>query len=306
LYAPWSNYFRLGLVHFMAYPQVGQDESQVLPTIAEVAADSDFEVLEVRGVSDPALRVKIKELCRSAHLDLAYAAQPLMLGRKLNPNSLDAAERQEALKALKAAVDEAYELGAQGFALLSGPDPGDAKRAEGMAYLVESLVELCRYSKSKGDMPIVLEVFDRSIEKKAIAGPTVEAVEMAKAVKAQVDNFGLMIDLSHLPLLNETPEEALTAAAGYMVHAHIGNAVMRDTSHPAYGDQHPRFGIPGGENDVAELAEFLRWLFRTGYLADGKNPRPIVSFEVKPLAGESSAAVIAGSKRALAAAWAQV
>jgi hypothetical protein len=27
---------------------------------------------------------------------------------------------------------------------------------------------------------------------------------------------------------------------------------MRDKSHPAYGDQHPRFGVPGGENDVPQ------------------------------------------------------
>jgi hypothetical protein len=33
-------------------------------------------------------------------------------------------------------------------------------------------------------------------------------------------------------------------------------------SHPAYGDQHPRFGVPGGENDVPQVVEYIRTLIR--------------------------------------------
>ena len=110
--APWSKYFRLGVVHFMAYPEVAKDESRMLPTIAAIAADADFEVIELRGVKDPALRPKIRELCESAHLTATYGAQPIVLGEKLNPNSLDADERARALVRLKEAVDEAVELGA--------------------------------------------------------------------------------------------------------------------------------------------------------------------------------------------------
>ena len=64
--APWSRYFRLGVVHFMAYPEVAKDESRMLPTIAAIAADADFEVIELRGVKDPALRPKIRSLRISA------------------------------------------------------------------------------------------------------------------------------------------------------------------------------------------------------------------------------------------------
>ena len=60
---------------------------------------------------------------------------------------------------------------------------------------------------------------------------------------------------------------------------------MRDKEHPDYGDQHPRFGIIGGENNVKELTEFLKVLLDIGLL-NYQNP-PIVSFEVKPLAGET-------------------
>ncbi len=303
--APWSKYFRLGVVHFMAYPEVAKDESRMLPTIAAIAADADFEVIELRGVKDPALRPKIRKLCESAHLTATYGAQPIVLGEKLNPNSLDADERARALVRLKEAVDEAVELGAKGFAFLSGRDPGEADRQKAQEVFEEFLIELCDYAAEK-DMPVVLEVFDRDIDKKAFVGPHAFAAEIARNVRKQCDNFGLMVDLSHIPMLYESVEESLTAAREFIRHVHSGNCVIRDKSHPAYGDLHPRFGIEGGENDVDELAEYLRWLFNIGYLAEDRKERPIFSFEVQPLPGESSEAVLAGAKRTLKAAWAKL
>ena len=85
---------------------------------------------------------------------------------------------------------------------------------------------------------------------------------------------------------------------------HMGNAVAADSSHQGYGDQHPRFGYPGGSNDVAELAEFLQTLYDVGYL--GGEHRKAISFEVKPMPGEDPEAVIAGSKRTLNAAAALI
>jgi sugar phosphate isomerase/epimerase len=306
LQSPWSKYFRLGVVHFMAYPEVGKDESRMLPTIAAVAADADFEVIELKGVSDPALRPRIKSLCESAHLTATYGAQPIVLGGKLNPNSLDANERKRVLARLKLAVDEAVELGAKGFAFLSGPDPDEADREKAQEGFEALLIELCQYAAERDNLPVVLEVFDRDIDKKAFVGPTAFAAEIARNVRQKCANFGLMVDLSHLPLLDESAEVSLSAASEFLVHAHAGNCVMRDPSHPAYGDLHPRFGIEGGENDVAEFAEYLRWLFRVGYLGEGRKERPILSFEVQPMPGESSEAVLAGAKRTLTAAWAQL
>lgn len=304
--SPWSNYFRLGLVHFMAYPEVAADESRVMPTLAAVAADADFEVVEMKGVANSALRKQIREFCQSAHLSVAYGAQPLVLGQKLNPNSLDATERNKAMQVLKAAVDEAGEMGAEGFALLSGPDPGEAGRKAAFAALADFLAELSLYAQKVGNLQVILEVFDRDIDKKALIGPHKLAAELAATVCKQAPGFGLMVDLSHLPLLNETAEQALQAVREYLVHAHAGNCVMRDRSHAAYGDLHPRFGVPGGENDVDELADYLTWLFKTGYLGGNRERRPILSFEIKPMAGEESASVIAGAKRTLTAAWAKV
>jgi len=113
-----------------------------------------------------------------------------------------------------------------------------------------------------------------------------------------------VLDLSHLPLLGETAETMLTTAKETLGHIHLGNCVMRDPNHAAYGDEHPPFGTEGGENSVAELAEFLRVLGEIGYL--NEETPGAVSFEVKPLAGQEPADAIANAKATLDAAWAQL
>jgi sugar phosphate isomerase/epimerase len=106
--------------------------------------------------------------------------------------------------------------------------------------------------------------------------------------------------------LDEQALPALSALKDYLVHAHVGNCV-KAAELAGYGDQHPRFGFPGGENGVPELVDFLQALFAVGYLKktpDGS--KPWVGIEVKPMPGETSEAVLAGTKRAWIEAWARV
>jgi len=102
-------------------------------------------------------------------------------------------------------VDEAYEIGAKSLAFLSGKDPGEGERDQAFKLLISSINEICEYAKSKGDLRIALEIFDREIDKKCLIGPANEAKMVAEEVRKEFDNFGLMVDLSHLPLLKETP-----------------------------------------------------------------------------------------------------
>jgi sugar phosphate isomerase/epimerase len=226
------------------------------------------------------------------------------LVKKLNLNSLDETERKEAVNEVKAGVDEAYEIGAKGLGFLSGKDPGEEKREKALDLLISSTKEICKYAQSKGNLMIALEVFDQEIDKKCLIGPADLAKRYAAEVRKELDNFGLLVDLSHLPLLGESPTQAIMPVKDYLVHAHMGNCILQDKEHPSYGDQHPRFGIKGGENDVKELTEYLKVLLNIGFL-NPQNP-PIVSFEVKPLAGETSEVVIANAKRVLREAWARV
>ena len=53
-------------------------------------------------------------------MKLAYGSQPRLLTTGLNINDLNDEGRGKALASLKEGIDEAYELGAVGFAFLSG------------------------------------------------------------------------------------------------------------------------------------------------------------------------------------------
>ncbi len=297
------KYMKVGLIHFMAYPTVIKGEGPIEETFRKIAVDDYFEVAEITWIKDPSVRKNVKKMIETSHMEVAYGAQPRLLTTGLNINDLDEAGRQKAIESLKEGIDEAYEMGALGFAFLSGKYPED-KKEEAYQALVASTKELCAYAKSKGNMKVVLEVFDFDIDKKSLIGPVDLAKRYAAEIDAKYDNFGLMVDLSHLPLLHETAVQSLIPVKDYIVHAHMGNCVVRDPSLPAYGDAHPRFGFPGGENDVEELVEYLRVLLSIGFL--NKEKRPIVSFEVKPFGDEDPDLVVAGAKRALNLAWEKV
>ena len=282
----WKKYMKVGLVQFMAFPQTLKGEGPVLETLEKVLTDDFFDVIEITTIKDPEVRQQAKRMLESSKMTVAFGGQPVQLVNKLNLNSFDVAERSLALDRCKACIDEAVEMGAVGVAFLSGPDPGAEKREDAKKLIFDSLSQLCAHAQNLGSIKVVVETFDYDIDKKALVGPNAEAAALSSRLRQQYKNFGLMLDLSHLPLQHETIEHALTVTKDHLVHAHMGNCVMRDKNHPAYGDQHPRFGISGGENDVPQVVEYIRTLIRIGYLQEG-NPR-ILSFEVKPMAGESS------------------
>jgi len=237
----------------------------------------------------------------SSHLCIAYGGQPRLLTTGQNINDLDESKRKIAVDNLKEGIDEAYEMGALGFGFLSGKYSDD-KKEEAYQALVKSTREICAYAKSKGTMKIAHEVFDFDIDKCSLVGPVDLAKRYAEEICSEFDNFGLMVDLSHLPIIHESARQSLIPVKDYIIHAHMGNCMMKDKQDPAYGDAHPRFGYPGGENDVEELVEYLKVLFEIGYL----NPdnRRFLSFEVKPVGDEDPEIVIANAKRVLNLAWA--
>lgn len=295
----WKKYMKVGIVHFMAFPSVLKGEGPILESLEKVLTDDFFDVIEITTIKDPSVRALALKMLASSKMTVTYGGQPVQLVNKLNLNSFDAGERAKAVKMCKACVDEAHEMRAIGVAFLSGADPGPEGRQQATDLLVDSLSEICEYAKYK--VKVVLETFDRDIDKKALIGPNSEAVSVSKRIRQKYPFFGLMLDLSHLPLQHETSKEALQTAKDHLVHAHMGNCVMREPLHTLYGDNHPRFGVQSGENDVPQVVEYIRALLDIGYLNE-KNPA-ILSFEVKPMADESSEIVIANAKRTLREAW---
>jgi len=303
----WRTMMDLGLVHFMAWPELIKDQGPIVETAAQIAADDFFGVLEVRRSEDPEVTKALKQVAAVSGLNLGVGAQPGLLLNKLSLNDLDDDRRQAAVAEVKKSVDFAAEVGSVLVACLAGPDPGEKDRPRAMDLLVESLVDICTYAGGKGkDGPIwlSLEQFDRAYDKRSLIGPSEEAAVVAYRVSDSVDNFGLCVDLSHIPLLDESIEECLTAVKNDLIHVHVGNCIKRDKQHPGYGDNHPRFGHPAGENGAPELQRFLETLIYVGYFQNPvPTPKPVVTFEVKPLEGESPELVIANAKRTFRAAW---
>ncbi len=307
-----QDFMSVGIVHFMAFPETGQGEAAVVETLKTLCEDDYFQAIEVTAIRDDAARQRAIELVRDSGKKVVFGAQPVLLAGRHDLNSTAPRTRQAALDAVRAVIPQAKEWGACGLAVLSGPDPGEAKRPLAKTMLCASLKELSECSRRAGGPPVLLETFDRvAFGKNCLIGPSEEAAWIADRVHPYYRGFGLVLDLSHLPLLGESPDHALKTVRQDLRHVHIGNCVMRAPSHPAYGDQHPMFGIPEGENGVEQLAAFLKALIEIRYLGDpataGAAPeasnRNIVSFEVKPFGAQTSAQVIENAKQTLDAAW---
>lgn len=298
---PINKYFKVGLIEFMAFPDGlrGEDPS-ILERIKRIAYDDYFDAIELTWIKDTDARKKAAELLDVAKMTVCYGAQPRLLTTGMNPNSPDEAERKKAEETLMEAIDEAHELKAKGVAFLSR-HWDEATKEECYNQLLKTTRNLCDYAKTK-DMMIELEVFDYDIAKSSLIGPAPLAARFAADMRTTHSNFGLLIDLSHIPMTYETTEFVVRTLKSYLTHFHIGNTVCADPSSVGYGDEHQRFGFPGGSNDVPELVEFLRVLKNEGFF-DAENPY-VLSFEVKPWQDEDSEAVIANAKRTLNRAWA--
>jgi sugar phosphate isomerase/epimerase len=298
----WEPLVDLSIVHFMIFPETMGGSGPMLETVSQIVDDDFFSMIEISHINDPQVRKQVAEVIETSHARVAFGAQPLILGQKLDLNSLNPSKRKDAVNALLPFIDEANEVGAKRFTVLSGPDPGPGKREGARKFLTESLFDLCAYAKERS-VNVTLETFDRSIDKKSLIGPSPEARMVAEAVREKFSGFGLMYDMGHAPLLDEKPAEALRMLMDYLVHVHVGNCV-KTPEHSVYGDKHPRFGLKGGENDVPQLVEFLRALKEIGYIPPTPQAvSPVIGFELKPVLGEKPESVIANAKRTWRKAW---
>ncbi|HKH59599.1 MAG TPA: TIM barrel protein, partial [Flavitalea sp.] len=179
---PIRKYMKIGLVHFMAYPTTIKGEGPITETIRKVVLDDYFEAIEITTIKNNDERASVKKMLETSHMTVAYGGQPRLLTTGMNINDLNEEARQKALANLKEGIDEAYDLGAEGFAFLSGKYEED-KKEQAYEALVKSTKELCGYAKSKGAMKVSLEVFDFDIDKKSLIGPADLALRYAKEIR---------------------------------------------------------------------------------------------------------------------------
>jgi sugar phosphate isomerase/epimerase len=289
----------------MAFPETIRGEGPIVETVTKVAEGDFFTGIEVAWIKDPEKRKQVKAILANAHLAGTFGAQPALISQRLDLNSSDASMRARAVEQIVKCIDMAADLEMPRLALLSGWDPGPAKRAEAVKWLADSIRKICAYGRGRG-IGVTLETFDRDVDTKALLGPSTECAEFAALIKQDYADFGLMYDLSHQPLLKEDALSALKTLKDHLAHVHVGNCVIVE-GRPAFGDKHPRFGFPGSANDVDQLTDFLCGLFAVGYLNKEPNgTKPWVGIEVKPQPGESSELLLAGTQRAWTEAWARV
>lgn len=298
----WRTFCKLSIVHFQAFPECVGGEGPFIETVTQIARDTFFDAIEMGWITNNKQRHEVKKILEASSMEVIFCAHPALITQKLNLNSTVDNERNTALAQLISSIDEAKDLGAKKVVFLSGQDPGDQNREEAFDVLVESVTNACIYAENKG-IRLICETFDREVDKKCLIGPSKYAVKFAKRIKLECQNFGLLYDLSHQPLLFEDPEAALQQLKDYLDHVHVGNCVLEPGT-IGYGDTHPRFGWPGGFNNIPEIVQFLRGLFDIGYLHKDKHHRPLIGFEIKPQTNdESIEQILAGTKRVWEEAW---
>ena len=89
---------------------------------------------------------------------------------------------------------------------------GPEKRDEAKDIFVDAMLELCEYNRSLGDIKLHMKIFDRDIDKAFLIGHFQDAAEVAERISKHYPDFGVLADLSHFPLLDEDPAEAIPLA----------------------------------------------------------------------------------------------
>ncbi|MGI6668941.1 MAG: sugar phosphate isomerase/epimerase family protein [Acetivibrionales bacterium] len=294
------KYFKVGVVHFMSFPQTFNGEGPIVQTLQKILEDDYFDAVEISWIKSNEVRSRVRRMLDEAGITVCYGAQPRLLTTGFNPNAINEEERLKAQATLIEAIDEASYLGAKGIAFFAGRYEEKSKE-QAYRQLVRTTKELCAYAKEKC-MSVELEVFDYDIDKKSLIGPAPLAARFAAEISESFDNFGLLVDLSHIPQTHETSRFVIRTLRPYITHLHIGSAVLGDPSMEAYGDTHPRFNFPNSVNSVKDLVDFLKCL-KDENLFNQDNPL-VLSFEVKPWKEENPEVVIANTKRVLNRAWA--
>jgi sugar phosphate isomerase/epimerase len=275
----------------MAFPNMAESDDKYLNAVKIIGEDPFFDGIELPKPSDW-LWDKIEDVLEDQDKVAILGAQTEVMKRGLNTSALEEEEREKAVDGLGKIIEDA---GAHGFwliAICSGPDPGANKRKEATSKLITSLNDLCQKAEDCG-VNLLLETFDRTMDKKLLLGPMDEAIKAVSEVRKEHDNLGLMWDLSHGPLLGEKPN-VLRKTGELLEHIHVGCA--KKTEDGGMLDHHPGFYSKNSINTEEDVADLLEELENIGYFG-------FVGFEVKPQEFQTSKEVISTAKSVLVEAF---
>ena len=282
----FKKYFDLGIVISASFPELGSGSGPIFKKLDYVLDTNLFRVVEITYRNTEQSFIDLQQYLNRKGIRTFYLAPSAIQEGGLDPNSLDESERHKAVEVLKGFVEKAYFLRAEKLMICSGADPGPTDREKAKRQLIKSLNELLEWTRQvKTDylLELILENFDRELQKKRLLGPTHESVELLMGVKKNFENINLILDQSHLRQLGEDPRESLFSAKNCLGHVHFANCLLKDRSHPQWGDSHLAFNTEGGELGTDDIVEMFHVLFQAGYLGEEHGDQlPTISLEVKP------------------------
>lgn len=287
----FSSQVRFGFSPTMLFPKSFEDPLAHFAAIQMCCRYPNYEVFETFLPEDSAMRTACVREIRSAGIEMHYNSPAvLQMDGPLNPCGDDPAVRAQALRYAKMHVDFAAECESPIFVTTGCLDKGEARRPELLARYFDFFMELADYTRQFG-IELLLEPIERHRFKALILGPTRECADfIARAQQAGAVNAHLMLDIAHLPLMEETMEQALDASLPVGLGLiHMGDAVLEEHS-VFYGHTHPPIGVHGGTFDQGDLEDQFAALIRCGYIpAPGEERRANISLEVRPYPGVSEA-----------------
>lgn len=295
-----TSLFGVGVVHSAAYSTTPHDPAA---TTLRLLHDPQLQAVEGAWTLDPPAQEDLRTSIAFSEADTVFVVGGIMRRKGIDPSAEDPKARATALAELKQLVGTASDLGCRMLLLCSGPDTAPDRRQAAIGRLGETLDQLCAHAvalRPHDPLWITLEHFDRELDQKRLLGPTVEAAGLIRHVRERHSNVGLTLDLSHIVQLGEDVSDAVDAARGVTVHAHVANCGLDRSVPSTFGDSHCRFGAPGGAVDVNVVKTFLLALNRNGY-GTAKVPTrlPIISLEMKTPEGEPPELAIAAGLRTL-------
>ncbi len=299
---PIQQFADIGLVHHLLYPACMNDPAYHVKTLLGMLSRKDITTLDCCLPYGEKERKEISEAALKSGKDLYYAFH-FAPARKYSFGSLQHGEQGLLKLFVKDAIEAAQMIGAKGFIFGSGLDVPGPDRKKAMAAFREFCLWFCE-AAAHCKMEVLLEPFDRYMDKKFLYGSSEESAELAGSVKKQFENFGIELDMAHVPLMEETFERAIKNCAPYLRRVHLGNCVMRFPGDPFFGDNHPPIGYEKGQHGTAELKNFLSLLCQYGYLKSGKKSSLVL--EMQPFPGKTEEETVADNFQRLEEAWREV
>lgn len=292
-----EDHLEMGIVFNAMYPDAVQEDESLLQTVDHVLHDTYFRRIEISGIGTPEAKDKFRKRLDICRVKNSYLAQPTIFREQLDLGSHDQAVRSQAIKRMMHCLEEAEAVGADMFEIISGPNL-EGNRSAAIERFAESAVFLGEQAQAR-NMKLLVEMFDYDVDKKRLIGSVEDTIRLFQYIK-RTDHVELLLDLSHIPMVRADISAAVRELSPWIGHVHVGNTVMQ-TSDIKYGDSHPYFGYPAGENDVEQLVAYFRLLLQAGYIHQTRASS--VSFELICTQAERPSDLIANAKRTLQLAW---